>query len=548
MAAVAALLVPVHTAAATPGGTVKPPIRDSSEPVVDLGRSTTKAPARGAGSADHTITLRGIDIDGAALAPLASLIDLATGAEIQLTETGDTLTGSVPPGDYSLTGIVLTGARDAPRDLALYGNPTLSVRGDVDLTLDARTATELRAVSPSTTATEFNSHAQLTQTIAGQEITTTISGRPEIDLRAWPSASTTRPYHFLYVESQSEPLTTRPSPRVYNLAFPTSGRIPAELAFTATPESLALVNTTYASQGVPSTGLGPHVVIVDFDGIGGESLGLTHAAGAPSTQRVYYTANGVKWRGNYFYTVGSIQVAERQSGLRAYAAGNTYSETWNKAAFGPTVKVGHGQGLLIARPLLSDTGQLGRENFGGNYTTGTTGSLILYRNGQKVGDSTNPLAGDWTVPAAAATFQLDMAVKRTVTWSNYVTAVNARWTFPSAERPGDPFDDQRRLLQARITGGYDTSGRAPSGTTFPLEVNVERAVDGTAVTSVSLEASFNDGVTWTSAPLTPNGTDRWTARVAHPTTHNGYVALRFKAADGSGNAVEQTVTRAYGLR
>ncbi|QXJ25620.1 hypothetical protein AGRA3207_007140 [Actinomadura graeca] len=552
-ATLVALLVPVHAAAAapdgaTPGGAARPPVPVPPGPAFELGHSRIKAPARKAGSADHTITLRGIDIDGTRVAPLAVLIDLATGAEIGLTESGDTLTGSAPPGDYSLTGIVLTGARDAPRDLALYGDPTLSVHGDVDLTLDARTAAELKAVGPSAAATEIHSHAQLVQTIAGQQITATISGRPEVGLRAWPSAATTRPYHFLYVESQSEPPATRPSPRVYKLAFPTTGRIPAALTFTAAPAGLALVNTTYASQGVASTGAGPHVVIADFDGVTGESLGLTHLASAPGTQRVYYTANGVKWRGDFFYTVGPIQVAERQSALRSFTAGATYSEVWNKAAFGPTMKVGHGQGLLLARPLLGDTGQVGRENLAGNYSTGTTGKLTLFRDGQKVGESDNPLAGDWTVPAEDAAFRLDLTMRRKVAWSNYVTGIDARWGFRSAERPGDPFEDQRRLLQPRITGGFDSAGRAPSGTTFPLDVGVEREVDGSAVTSASLEASFDDGVTWSTVPLTSGGTDRWTARVAHPAAHNGYVALRFKAADGSGNSVEQTVTRAYGLR
>ncbi|MGH3242925.1 MAG: hypothetical protein ACRDNL_21280, partial [Spirillospora sp.] len=517
-----------------------------SGPLFKLGHGKTKATARGNAAADHTITLRGIDMNGQAITPLASLIDLATGTDYPLTESGGTLTGVVPAGDYSLTGIVLTGSVFDPSDLALYGDPTLSVGADVDLTLDARTATEIKAVSPSPAATEFHSHAEIVQTIAGQEISSIISGRPDVPLRTWPSATTTRPYHFLYAEAQTEP-ETLPSPRAYKLAFQTTGRVPADLTFTATEDSLALVNTTYSSQGVPSEGIGPHSTIVDFDGIGGASLGLTTPARAPSTQRVYYTADGVRWKGNYFYQLDTVQVAERQSDLRAFKAGGTYTETWNKAAFGPTATVGHGEGQLLARPLVTDTGQPGHENFSGNTSRGTTGTLTLYRNGQQVGVSTNPLAGDWTVPPESATYRLDLALQRTAAWSRYAGKVNASWTFPSAERPGDPFDDMRRLLQPRITGNYDSGGKAPSGTTFPLDVVVERAVGGSAVTSASLEVSFNDGATWTTVPLTPNGTDRYTANVAHPAAHNGYVALRFKGADGSGNAVQQTVTRAYGL-
>ncbi|MFI0372414.1 hypothetical protein ACH35V_31505 [Actinomadura sp. 1N219] len=540
--------MPVQSAAAD-GPKESQPRDLVSGPSYKLGHSKINAPARRSAAADHTITLRAVDLDGIAKAPLASLVDLATGTEYLLTESGTTLTGVVPAGDYSLTGIVLTGNPFSPSDLALYGNPTLTVAGDVDLTLDAATATEIHSVSPSATATEVHSHAQIIQTIAGQELSATVSGNPEATLRAWPSASTTRPYHFIYAESKTEPLNTLPSPRAYKLAFPTTGSVPANLTFTAAESSLALVNTTYGSQGVPSDGTGAHSTIIDFDGIGGTPIGLSNVPNAGSVQRVYYTAGGVQWiGGSYVYNVGSVQVPENRLGVRTYTAGSTSSEVWNKAAFGPTTSVGHGQGTLIFRPLVTDTGQPGHDNYSGNNSTGTTGTITLYRNGVQVGVSTNPLAGDWTVPAASATYQLRMVTQRTTAWSKYAKSINARWTFTSAERPGDPFDNQFRLLQPRITGAYDTSGRAPSGTTFPLDVAVQRAAGGSAVTSLSLQASFNDGSTWVTVPLTANGTDRWTANVAHPLTHNGFVALRFNASDGSGNSVQQTVTRAYGLR
>ena len=545
--ALAALLVPVHPAAADPGGPATAPPRAAAGPLAQLGHSNIKASERQRAQADHTITLRGIDLDGTPLPPKATLIDLATGAEFPMAETGATLTGRVPSGDYSLTGLVITGDPFNPRDLALYGNPTLTVDGDVDLTLDARTALEIKAVSPSETVTRSTANARLIDTIAGQKIISTIGGTPSTGLRAWPSPSgTTRPYHFLFAESQDEPLDTRPSPSVYNMAFPTTGRIPAKLTFTASPKSLALVNTTYASQGTAEGGIGPHSVVAFFDGIG--ELGVVHPAAAPSTQRVYYTANGVKWTGTYFYQAGAVQVAEVQTGPKSYTAGRTQSETWNRAAFGPTMYVGHGQGTLLARPLIADTGQPGHKSFAGNNSTGTTGTLTLYRNGRKVGVSDNPLAGGWTVPALPGLFRLDMAVQRKVPWSNYATGINARWTFLSAERPGDPLDQMHNVLQPRVTGDYDSLGRAPAGTTFPLDVTVEHSVQGPTLTWVSLDASFDDGATWKTVRVSRKGTDHWTARVVHPKTHNGYVALRVKAADSSGSTVEQTVTRAYGLR
>ncbi|MFI0407441.1 hypothetical protein [Actinomadura sp. 3N508] len=545
VAAIAALLVPVQTAAAD-GPKEWQPRGLPSGAHFKLGHSKIKPPARAAAAADHTITIRGIDLDGQPLAPLASLVDLASGAEYPLTESGATLTGVVPAGDYSLTGLVVTGDVFSPTDLALYGDPTLTVAGDVDLTLDARTATEIKSVSPSATATEYQSRAQLVQEVAGQLLYTIVTGGPDRTLRAWPSdATTNRPYDFVYVEAKTDPANSR----AYKLAFPSAGRIPANLTFTAAQSSLALVNTTYSSQRVPSDRPGAHTTLVDFDGIDESRLGLEIPAGAPSTLQVYYTANGVRWNGNYFYEAGGGGwVPEQQTAFHAYTAGATHNETWNKAAFGPTTSVGHGEGKILFGSKPTDTGQQGYENLSGNTTTGTTGTVTLYRNGQQVGVSTNPLAGDWTVPPESAGYQVHMSTQRNIGWSKYATKIDARWTFTSAERPGNPLDNEFRLLQPRITGAFDSTGSAPFGSRFPLAVAVERGPGGSAVTSISLQASFNDGASWVNVPLTGSGTDRWGGTVTHPWWNNGFVSLRFNASDGSGNSVQQTVTRAYGLR
>ncbi|GAB3891590.1 hypothetical protein GCM10029964_065010 [Kibdelosporangium lantanae] len=58
-----------------------------------------------------------------------------------------------------------------------------------------------------------------------------------------------------------------------------------------------------------------------------------------------------------------------------------------------------------------------------------------------------------------------------------------------------------------------------------------------------VEASYDDGVTWTSAP-TVSARDTGVALLRHPKAP-GFVSLRITARDKDGSSVSQTVLRAY---
>jgi hypothetical protein len=65
------------------------------------------------------------------------------------------------------------------------------------------------------------------------------------------------------------------------------------------------------------------------------------------------------------------------------------------------------------------------------------------------------------------------------------------------------------------------------------------------VSVTGVEVSYDDGATWTAAVVEPNA-GSWDAHFEHPSTGD-YVSLRVSARDTSGNSVEQTLIRAYGL-
>jgi hypothetical protein len=70
-----------------------------------------------------------------------------------------------------------------------------------------------------------------------------------------------------------------------------------------------------------------------------------------------------------------------------------------------------------------------------------------------------------------------------------------------------------------------------------------------AVRTVQAWASFNDGGTWKNIDLVAQGNGNYKVTLQHPKTANtsGAVSLRVKATDATGNGIDQTLIRAYGL-
>lgn len=88
---------------------------------------------------------------------------------------------------------------------------------------------------------------------------------------------------------------------------------------------------------------------------------------------------------------------------------------------------------------------------------------------------------------------------------------------------------------------------APGDRTFPMPVHVQRnpGAPAASVTSLTVEASFDDGATWRKVPVLRFGEQRL-ALMSNPAS--GYVSLRAKAVDDAGGTVEQTIIRAYRIR
>ncbi|MFB8076935.1 TrmB family transcriptional regulator [Streptomyces sp. NPDC056013] len=88
---------------------------------------------------------------------------------------------------------------------------------------------------------------------------------------------------------------------------------------------------------------------------------------------------------------------------------------------------------------------------------------------------------------------------------------------------------------------------ARSGIEVGLSVEGHAGYTPGAITAASLSYSYDGGATWTEAPTTRLG-GRWTAVLDHTGADGSQVMTKASFTDAHGNAVTQTITRAYDVR
>jgi len=193
--------------------------------------------------------------------------------------------------------------------------------------------------------------------------------------------------------------------------------------------------------------------------------------------------------------------------------------------------------LIEAEVALSGdgAGHPGRSGFASARTT-------LLRNGEVVGETDSPGFGRFAVPPEAADHRLEVDVTRPPD-AQLSTRTTAAWSFRSAHVDGaEP--EPLPLLAVRFAPPLDDHTRARAGTTLEVPVTVDRVGDVGRVGPPAVEASFDEGVTWSAVPVRRVAAGGFVAVVRHP-SRAGFVSLRAGAHDDRGNAVEQTTIRAY---
>ncbi|MBZ9644511.1 S8 family serine peptidase [Streptomyces sp. PSKA30] len=359
---------------------------------------------------------------------------------------------------------------------------------------------------------------------------------------------------------------TARSPYLYDVMQISSQRIPNKVVHTVTEDNSAVIRTTYADNGGTPWASEQRFARRPYQDFAWLQYSRYVPTGFERTE--YVSAGDTAWQHKVHHETIS-QDRELTVGMRSaprtYRAGEQLRETWNGSVVRPSIP--HGAGLASvrdgnvlalripeftdstsghwSRKLESSGGGGGIDMGAGASQQGDTARAVLLRDGKKFAEAGSAWT-DFEVPAGAADYRLDLSTSRASDEWAYGTATETSWSFRSAAGGEAKL---LPLLQLDYDVPVDERNEVKSGRMHAVRLAV-RAQDGLAAPKgvvMKVEASYDDGRTWSRASLRGRGADAYEATVTRPSGVRGdaYVTLRVTARDAAGNSVRQTVTRAY---
>jgi hypothetical protein len=174
---------------------------------------------------------------------------------------------------------------------------------------------------------------------------------------------------------------------------------------------------------------------------------------------------------------------------------------------------------------------------GGEMTeTLTQGNTLIEQNGY------NWIDGNSGLNPKRLPYKLVTTTARDAASSPYSVKTLTTWDFTS-----DAKTTRLPLIQLDYSVDTDIANLASRSAAITITPShLPGAVSTKKITSTTLDVSYDDGVTWVSQRMhkTAKG---WTTDLRAPKTAQN-VTLRAAAEDAYGNSVEQTITRAFGLK
>ena len=468
-------------------------------------------------------------------------VELGNGKAHLTYDPSGTTTVRLPKGHYYLDGFIdtLTGPDTSLNDNIV--EPDYDVTGDSELTFDARDGQPLGFVVDQPNARPGEAVFGFGEPVdSGPAPGVTSFGRDFDGVTVSPSR-TSRPGFTFEVEARmAEPDGKGHffgSRYQYNLAHTDHGRVPQQLIHRVHDKQLARVRSAAAAE---TPGL-----IGTWSDVASNPL--------PFTLTEYYSPS-TQWQDSLCQQSTLDQVfpdaCVSAASPSTFHRGRTTVQRWNNAVFGPAVPfyppqpytwAGQlGDEMRFEVPLFADQDSH-RYGFASD-----TGSTTLYRDGAKIADYPYSGRGDFMVPAGPATYRLHTDSTRAA-GARLSTQVSSDWTFRSDTVPG-AYPKALQLLAVRFAPRLDDHNRARAGQAFTVPVYAQRnGQDGSVpLRALTVRVSYDDGHTWRTAPVV-RAANQWRAVVTHPAKAQ-YVSLRATARDGAGNAVDETIVRAYALR
>ncbi|MGH3682990.1 MAG: PA domain-containing protein, partial [Natronosporangium sp.] len=322
----------------------------------------------------------------------------------------------------------------------------------------------------------------------GEAIRAALAGQPEpvLDLTAIASASYS-----------------------YQLAFQ-EDRVPGGRTYQTDEHPMATVQSDYRAASERMNRNESWVPYVDGMVLG-TSLPLPRSGPVVRTEQI--STSGVQWQRFAQPHQEFPSLYWTSSGVVQYQPDQQYQQLW----WGPLTRPGVPPttgfelvGLPVARfrdairividHYLYDNGQASGTIF---EQAGDHSELTLRRNGEVVGESSWPQV-QFTVPPEDAELELELAVTSGPgNFSDLSTHTESTWRFRSARPEAD-----REVLPLVQLGYHLEAGprnEVPAGAAYPLllDPGYQPGATGPGGFTVEVEVSYDDGASWTVAPVTP---------------------------------------------
>ncbi|MEU8677892.1 S8 family peptidase [Streptomyces sp. NPDC048560] len=457
-------------------------------------------------SESYDVTFNTIGRDGAASttwhADLKGYRDSAAGQRFFPDLSSGSATVRLPRGTYSLAADMLVDPAAPGKGADLINNPQLSVNGPTTVTLDARTTRPVNFEVPDAAARPTRAGMMYTLStpeyfimeggeFSGFDNLRTANQGPKMD-----DGALTQQWSAHWERGTSE----------YNVL--TGGPV-QELATgyskTYTLKDMALVKARIGSSAPGLQGaLAAHGVL-DYGG-GYDAPFAVQAA--PGTRNVYLsTADGAAWNiaaGVLGETdpagYRSFDAAYDLGGPQRFAAGVTYTESYNVGVLGPRMTandgiVRDGDDIYGALPLVSDgAGHSGFVEYSGASTT-------VHRNGQLYAQKDVAIDQEpFTLPSDSAAYKVSTTIHRNPRFNRTGTRIDASWTFNSA-RTESPTTLPASMVRFLPQLALDST--VPAGSRQTVPVQVQGAAAGANLKALRVLVSYDDE-NWLQVPVSAN--------------------------------------------
>ncbi|MFJ3140420.1 S8 family serine peptidase [Streptomyces sp. NPDC086843] len=243
----------------------------------------------------------------------------------------------------------------------------------------------------------------------------------------------------------------------------------------------------------------------------------------------------------------------QRSAVRSYEPRGSTSENWFSPIQRPRavndgirLRAPFRTGDIISTSVLPAWGDSGA-HAGVVWAAGDTSKTSLYQGDRLLGEDVNEhiITVDGVAPEPLP-YRLVLEGRRNLPDRPYSTRTRTEWDFTSGTTDYTVLTPLP-LVQLDYVVSTDLSGKAHRRTGLTVTPShLEGAVGAGAIRTVTLEISYDDGVTWRKTALRQSG-GGWKAQLDGP--HQArFASLRTTARDTKGNSVSQTVVRAFGLK